>query len=98
MCQYLGLSGGITFLDTGYSYDEAEIRLGKCLQQVGADSRKKLVIASKCGTRISDTGKYYHDWSVDWMKQSVDVSLKRFHTDCLDMLHLYGPSVKKLSK
>lgn len=88
---------GITFFDTGYSYDEAEVRLGKGLQQIGDENRKNLVIATKCGTRISDTGKYYHDWSVEWMKQSVDISLKRLHTDYLDMIHLHGPSISELS-
>ena len=77
--------GGISFFDTGFSYDNAEERLGKCLQQIGNDKRKELIIASKCGTRISDQRKYYHDWSVEWMKRSVDISLKRLHTDYLDV-------------
>lgn len=46
---------GITFFDTGYSYGHAEERLGKCLQQLGTQKRKELTIATKCGTRISDT-------------------------------------------
>lgn len=91
------VGGGITFFDTGFSYDNAEERLGKCLQQIGSERRKELIIASKCGTRISDQGKYYHDWSVEWMKQSVDISLKRLHTDYLDMLHLHGPSVSEMT-
>lgn len=93
---YESIKQGITFFDTGFSYNNAEIRLGRCLQEIGKD-RKKLIIASKCGTRISDSGKYYHDWSVEWMKQSVDISLKRLHIDYLDMLHLHGPSVNDLS-
>lgn len=88
---------GITFFDTGYSYDNAEERLGKCLRQIGNDKRKELTIASKCGTRISNQGKYYHDWSVEWMKRSVDISLNRLHTDYLDMLHLHGPTVLEMT-
>ncbi len=88
---------GITFFDTGFSYDEAELRLGKCIHQAGYEKRKDLVIASKCGTRISQSGKYYHDWSVEWMKRSVDISLKRLHTDYLDMLHLHGPKISDMT-
>mgnify|MGYP005772287255 CR=1 FL=1 len=89
--------GGISFFDTGFSYDNAEERLGKCLQQIGNDKRKELIIASKCGTRINEHGKYYHDWSVDWMKRSVDISLNRLHTDYLDMLHLHGPTISEIT-
>ncbi len=88
---------GINFFDTGFSYNEAEIRLGKCIDQLGSDHRNDLVIATKCGTRISDNGKYYHDWSVEWMKRSVEISLQRLHVDYLDMLHLHGPTIDEMS-
>lgn len=88
---------GINFFDTGFSYNEAEMRLGKCLQQLGDNKRNELVIATKCGTRISDSGKYYHDWSVDWLKQSVEISLERLHTDHIEMLHLHGPTIEEMT-
>ncbi len=88
---------GINFFDTGSSYDEAEKRLGTCIRQLGAENRDKLVIATKCGTRISESGRYYHDWSVEWMKKSVDISLQRLGTDYLDMLHLHGPAISEIT-
>lgn len=88
---------GINFYDTGFSYDEAEVRLGKCVERLGIENRDKIVIATKCGTRISDTGKCYHDWNPEWLKQSVEISLRRLGTSYVDMLHLHGPSISDIS-
>lgn len=42
---------GINFFDTGFSYNDAEVRLGKCIKQLGSEKRDELVIATKCGTK-----------------------------------------------
>ncbi len=88
---------GITYYDTGHSYGLAEERLGKCISELGTDKRKELVISTKCGTRVDGKGNYYKDWSVDWLKQSIDISLNRLNTDYIDMLNLHSPNLDNLT-
>lgn len=88
---------GIRFFDTGYSYGMAERRLGKCLRHLGFNARKDIVISTKCGTRRSKRGKYYHDWSTGWLWQSVKISLKRLGTDYIDLLQVHGPAVEEIT-
>lgn len=85
---------GIRFFDTGYSYGVAEKRLGNCIRKI---DRSDLILSTKCGTRISKKGNYYHDWSVTWMQHSVETSMKRLHTDYIDMLQVHGPSIDEIS-
>lgn len=85
---------GINFFDTGYSYGVAERRLGGCIKKI---NRQDLIISTKCGTRISKRGTYYHDWSVEWMQRSVEISMKRLHTDYIDMLQVHGPEIDEIS-
>lgn len=88
---------GIRFFDTGSSYGTAEERLGQCLREVGAAARGGMVISTKCGTRVSDSGRYYHDWSVEWLKRSLDTSMERLGVDYIDMLQLHGPGADDIS-
>lgn len=88
---------GIRFYDTGYSYNESEKRLGECIKKLSSSQRQDLIISTKCGTRISKQGKYYHDWSVDWMHHSVEISMKRLHIDHIDMLQVHGPTIDEIS-
>lgn len=87
---------GINYFDTGHSYGNAEVRLGKCLAELGAERRKDLVISTKCGTRIDQNGKYYKDWDPEWLKQSLDISLSRLKTDYIDILNLHSPNLANL--
>lgn len=87
---------GINFFDTGSSYGLAEERLGKCLRNVGYKKRKDLVIATKCGTKVDDNNKYVHDWSPQWMQESVNRSIEKLGLDYIDMLHLHGPHVEDI--
>lgn len=88
---------GIRFFDTGYSYGMAEERLGKCLKELGSEARKSIIISTKCGTRKNSQGKYYHDWSAEWLKESVEISLQRMGTDYIDLLHMHGPAIEDIT-
>lgn len=88
---------GIRFFDTGYSYGIAEQRLGQCLKHLGLSARKDIIISTKCGTRKNKYGKYYHDWSSDWLKRSVQISMKRIGVDYIDLLHVHGPSIDEIT-
>ena len=64
---------------------------------LGNEKRKDLVISTKCGTRVDDNGRYYKDWSVDWLKRSLEISLDCLNTDYIDMLNLHSPDLPEIS-
>ncbi len=93
------LSLGVTFFDTGINYGYAEERLGRCISAAhrrGIASRADLVIETKCGETINPDGSYGGpDWSPDWIKKSLDISLKRLQTDYIDLFAMHGECDKK---
>lgn len=82
---------GIRFFDTGHNYGRAEERIGMALRQNSDIDRKNIIISTKCGSRIVNDKKV-HDVSVDWIKESVETSLKRMGISYIDILYLHGPS------
>ena len=94
------VKSGITFFDTGLNYGYAEERLGRCISNLvkGGVQRSTLVIETKCGERINPDGSYgTSDWSPDWIKQSLEISLKRLQLDYLDLFAMHGGSIKDCS-
>ena len=79
---------GVTYFDTGHSYGMAEERIGKALASRFVP-REKIVISTKFGTRIVN-GKMVHDVSADWIRESVQTSLRRMHLDYIDLLSVHG--------
>ena len=75
----LCLDLGITLLDTAPAYGSAEERLGGIL---GA-RREKFFLMTKTGEEFSD-GKSTHNFTAAHTIFSVERSLKRLKTDCLD--------------
>ncbi|MBP3470000.1 MAG: aldo/keto reductase [Lachnospiraceae bacterium] len=88
---------GIRYFDTGYSYGIAEERIGKILRESQIVDRNEIVISSKFGTKLVD-GKYIHDWSPEWMRQSVETSLNRMGIAYLDLLMCHGPQVADMTE
>ncbi len=80
---------GVTFFDTGFNYGFAEERLGKILKNSNLIERDKIVIATKFGEEFID-GKWRPNWSVDWMKHSLDTSLNRLGLDYVDLFMCHG--------
>lgn len=74
-----------------YTHGKSEQVFGEFLQQPLVD-RQQLVIQSKCGIRFADehfVGRY--DFSPDYIRSSVEASLRRLQTDYLDILLLHRP-------
>lgn len=92
----MAYKNGITFFDTGHSYGCAEERIGKALAANPMINRKDIVISTKCGSKISELGGVIHCVSVDWLKKSVDLSLKRMGLDYIDILYIHGPHTEDL--
>ncbi len=84
---------GIRFFDTGFSYGKAEERLGAGLQALLREGyrRDDFVIETKCGETLLPDGSYGPtDFSPDWLRRSVEMSLQRLQTDHIDLLATHG--------
>ena len=81
-----GLDAGITFLDTAYYYGfgKSEEIIGQVLKDY---DRHKIILATK-GAQDKN-----HDFKVtnrpEFLKQAVDDSLRRLHTDYLDIFYIH---------
>ena len=77
-----------------YTYGKSEAVFGEVLQQIPG-ARDRLVIQSKCGIRFQDDPRpgdpARYDFSCSHIVQAVEGSLRRLHTDHLDILLLHRP-------
>lgn len=76
---------GINLLDTAPAYGISEERLGKALH----GQRSQWVISTKVGEEFVD-GQSYFDFSAQAIIASVDRSLKRLQTDCVDLVLVHS--------
>lgn len=80
---------GINYFDTADLYDKGlnEEQVGRALRQV----RDKVIIATKVGNHLRADGSGW-DWnaSKEYILQSVEGSLTRLQTDCIDLYQLHG--------
>lgn len=87
---------GINFFDHAdiYAHGKSEAAFGEVLEQMPG-LRDEIVLQSKCGIRFKgeprpgDPGRY--DFSYDHILEAVEGSLRRLHTDRLDILLLHRP-------
>lgn len=95
------LSNGVNFFDTGINYGYAEERLGRCLDRAvseGLINRSDVIIETKCGETINSDGSYGgSDWSPDWIKKSLDISMKRLKVDYIDLYAMHGGTISDCS-
>jgi aryl-alcohol dehydrogenase-like predicted oxidoreductase len=80
----MAVERGVTLFDTAEMYGPFtnEELLGEAL----APSRKQVVIATKFGIKIQD-GKQVQDSRPEQIRKSVEGSLKRLHTDIIDLYY-----------
>jgi aryl-alcohol dehydrogenase-like predicted oxidoreductase len=81
----LALELGINFLDTAPAYGNSEERLGPFVRE----HRESIVLCSKAGESWGPKGSA-HDFSSSGLERSVERSLRRLQTDCLDLLLLHS--------
>jgi aryl-alcohol dehydrogenase-like predicted oxidoreductase len=80
---------GVNFIDTADSYGNrggSEEELGRIL----GDKRKAIVLATKFGLPMDDTGTL-RGASRRYIMQAVEASLKRLRTDWIDLYQLHRP-------
>jgi predicted oxidoreductase len=87
------LGVGITVLDHAdiYTLGKAEQAFGALFQRQPS-LRDRVLLQSKCGIRFADAdGPKRYDLSAAHIERSVEASLRRLHTDRLDLLLLHRP-------
>lgn len=86
---------GINVLDTAPAYGTSEERLGKLL----SGQRQNWVLCTKVGEEFIN-GESFFDFSADHVRMSVERSLKRLHTDYLDivLVHSNGEDKKIITQ
>ncbi len=85
------LQQGVNFFDHAdiYGGGKSEELFGEVLKR-NPQLRKEMIIQSKCAIRRGENINYY-DFSKEYILSSVEQSLKRLHTDYLDVLLLHRP-------
>jgi aryl-alcohol dehydrogenase-like predicted oxidoreductase len=86
---------GVNFFDTAqaYGFGASERLLGKALRDELTRNRDQLVIATKGGLRMTDTG-LVRDASPEWLRQGVDASLTALGVDHIDLYQVHWPDPK----
>ena len=86
------LDGGINFLDTAACYGHSEEWIGRTISH----RRQEYVLATKAG---HVTGGYEgEEWTAQTILDSIDRSLKRMRTDCLDLVQLHSCGIEVLEQ
>jgi len=93
---YRALDLGINFWDTADFYGNGENE--KLLSKVLKENRDKVFIATKFGFRFTPGQSHFattFDGSPKWMKQAIELSLKRLNVDHIDLYyaHRIDPNV-----
>ena len=75
----------INYIDTAPAYGLSEERLGAVL----AGRRGDLVLSTKVGETF-DNGRSTYDFSADGIRESVQRSLQRLHTETIDIVFIHS--------
>lgn len=89
------VEAGYTLFDHAdiYCHGRAESAFGEVLRE-NSSLRKKILIATKCGIRTADEppgAPARYDFSAEHIIRSCEGSLKRLHTDRIDLYQLHRP-------
>lgn len=85
------LDAGLNVIDTAECYKASEELIG---QAVG-HRRQEFYLFTKCGHA---SGLGLPDWDPDMLARSIDRSLQRLRTDCLDLIQLHSCSEDLLKR
>jgi aryl-alcohol dehydrogenase-like predicted oxidoreductase len=85
------LDMGINFLDTAACYGISEELIGRTV----ADRRDEYVLVTKAGHARGDSLRG-RDWTYETVRDSIDRSLRRLNTDCVDLVQLHSCGISEL--
>jgi len=81
---------GVTLFDTADRYGDPAGTSERYLGQALGARRKNVVLASKFGNPMDDSGSM-QGASARYIRIAVEASLKRLNTDCIDLYQLHHP-------
>jgi len=85
------LDAGINVIDTAECYEGGEESIGDAISK----RRDEFFLFTKCG---HPRGIGSEDWSAGSLLESIERSLRRLQTDCIDLIQLHGCSEAVLKK
>jgi len=85
------LDAGINVIDTAECYEGSEESIGNAIGK----RRAEFFLFTKCGHPRGIGSK---DWSANSILESIERSLRRLQTDCIDLIQLHGCSEAILKK
>ena len=86
------LDAGLNLIDTAECYVESETLIGEAISHRRGD----YYLFTKCGHAWEGSG--LESWDIRLLEQSIDRSLKRLKTDCIDLMQLHTCSEELLRK
>jgi aryl-alcohol dehydrogenase-like predicted oxidoreductase len=87
----VALDSGVNVIDTGECYGDSEAKIGATVSH----RRPQLLLFTKCGHASGLDGQ---DWSPELIGRSIDRSLRRLRTDCVDLLQVHSCSAEVLGR
>lgn len=85
------LDAGLNTIDTAECYADSEEKIGRAV----ARRRGEFHLFTKVGHAASLDGA---DWDIALMERSIDRSLQRLQTDCVDLVQLHSCSLELLQR
>ena len=89
------LDAGLNVLDTAECYGADETSSEYLIGETIAHRRSEYFLFTKCGHA---SGLDAPDWSPELLRQSIDRSLTRLRTDCVDLVQLHSCGVDVLTQ
>ncbi len=88
------LDAGLNVIDTAECYGDSEDLIGRAV----STRRSEYYLFTKCGHASGEELPDYPDWDPRLLEASIERSLRRLHTDHVDLLQLHTCSLDVLRK
>lgn len=85
------IDAGLNVIDTAECYEDSESLIGQAL----GDRRRQVYLFTKCG---HPHGWGRGDWRPDSLLASIERSLRRLRTDCVDLVQLHSCGLAQLRR
>lgn len=85
------IDAGLNTIDTAECYADSEEKIGRAI----AHRRQEFHLFTKVGHASGLEGE---DWDIALMEKSIDRSLQRLQTDCVDLIQLHTCSLEQLQR
>ncbi|SFL83745.1 Predicted oxidoreductase [Gracilibacillus orientalis] len=83
---------GINYLDTADLYDQGQNE--EIVGQAIKNKRDQIILATKVGNHLKDDGSWFWDPRKAYIKEQVKESLRKLHTDYIDLYQLHGGTIE----